>query len=109
CASFVSASCLMSMRFHCFGPEAVHTLSSCESLRNHGAAAHSHGPSCGIGDESVHSRFQHCLYEPPWTAATTGSDDSPVTSGFSSFGYFTLYIDQPFGAIPSKSGTDATS
>ena len=47
--SFVSASCLMSMRFQSFGPDAVHTLSSCASSRNHGAAAHSHGPSCGIG------------------------------------------------------------
>src|SRR5690349_17898367 len=43
--SFVSASCLMSIRFQSFGPSAVHTLSSCDRSRNHGAAAHSQLPS----------------------------------------------------------------
>ena len=38
-----AASCLMSMCFHDFGPDATHTLSSCAAFMNHGAAAHSHG------------------------------------------------------------------
>src|SRR5579862_311916 len=70
--SLVCARSLMSMRFQSFGPDAVHTLSSCGASSHHGAAAHSQGPSSGIGDGSVHCWFQHWLYVPAWTFATTG-------------------------------------
>ena len=51
----------MSMCFHDFGPDATQYLSSCDAFMNHGAAAHSHGPSFGIGVEvSVHDCPQHC-------------------------------------------------
>src|SRR3954454_22253459 len=59
-AWFVVARSLMSTCFHDFGPVAVHTLSSCDAFMNQGAAAHSHGPSSGIGVESVHCWPQHC-------------------------------------------------
>ena len=51
----------MSMCFHDFGPDATQTLSSCAAFMNHGAAAHSHGPSFGIGVAGVGPRLAPAL------------------------------------------------